>query len=302
MLQMTHPAEQRSENGLIIILPWSSFVGGGSRSSPEEASSVCSKLDKAAGFDQFASLGWRLTSGQRRRWSHCSSPQWSLELFRSVLHLVWLGLGLHHVCSGVTNQEESLDLFCYLLIPCKFFIFVIALSACISCRLQSPLPLEKRARSLQPLSLRPLRSSFLSTVFCKFGAPILAPKIRDARAEKRSQILLQADRVVLTQTRDNRKRLRTWVACSWQKLQQVCRDDKRDSNGKTTATLPNGSGMGFGICMVSRWISPTSRSFTTQHTLIDAEHSFAFGLASGCCGAINGMGWSDEDKWSHLCL
>ena len=85
-------------------------------------------------------------------------------------------------------------------------------------------PPEKLARRMQPLG--PLKLVVLFACFAMAGAPI-APVNREEldRAEKRSTINLQADRVVLTQTRDNRKKLllafQTWLHDE----HDVCWDD-----------------------------------------------------------------------------
>ncbi len=103
-------------------------------------------------------------------------------------------------------------------------ITIIPAALLISSWVLLSIPPEKLARRMQPLG--PLKLVVLFACFAMAGAPI-APENREEldRAEKRSMIKLQADRVVLTQTRDNRKRLllafQTWLHDE----HDVCWDD-----------------------------------------------------------------------------
>ena len=103
-------------------------------------------------------------------------------------------------------------------------ITIIPAALLISCWVLLLIPPEKLARSMQPLG--PLKLVVLISCFAMVGAPMV-PENREEldRAEKRSTIRLQADRVVLTQTRDNRKKLllafQTWLHDE----HKVCWDD-----------------------------------------------------------------------------
>lgn len=100
------------------------------------------------------------------------------------------------------------------LFSCGLVLFVVALSAWVSRRALPAKTPEKLVHGRQPLG-PPVFLVFLSC-FAMAGAPMV-PENRDeiARAEQRSAIHLQADRVVLAQTRDNRKKLllafQTWL-------------------------------------------------------------------------------------------
>ena len=139
------------------------------------------------------------------------------ELVTPVARSLDFGISFPEIITSLLSQI-IISLPCFefssSLSSCGLVLFVIALSAWISCRVLPAKTPEKLVRGRQFLG-PPVFLVFLSC-FAMVGAPMV-PENRDeiARAEQRSAIHLQADRVVLAQTRNNRKRLllafQTWL-------------------------------------------------------------------------------------------
>ena len=145
--------------------------------------------------------------------SPCEGPE--VASFSSVPMLEFLDVPFPNLCGfcsfSFLCEINIINILLHFMLS-TLVLFVVQLA--LTCGVLSFLPLGKFVRSRQFLG--PLGFIFLTFLVAMVGAPI-APDTREdiERAERRSAIHLQADRVVLKETRVNRQKLslafQTWL-------------------------------------------------------------------------------------------